>query len=100
MASMTSARLCGLNIPHLLVQHALGRHPSHRCARPNRERFLSLRSIPHWIASGAWRHPRRRPIHINLDAILDPVIPAPAARLRITGKTARTESSGSQHEGA
>jgi predicted ATP-grasp superfamily ATP-dependent carboligase len=66
MGGLISALLFGLNIPWLLVEQTRGHLPADFCARPETGHFLSLRSIPEWIARAAWRQPRRGPLRTNL----------------------------------
>jgi predicted ATP-grasp superfamily ATP-dependent carboligase len=74
MASMSSARLFGVNVPWLLVEHTRGWLPAGVCVRPEAGHFLSTGSIAGWIASGAWRQPLRGPLRTNLRSyIANPV---------------------------
>jgi len=74
MGGLPAALLFGVNVPWLLVEQARGRLSADFCARPETGYFLSMRSIPEWIARAVWRQPRRGPVRINLRSyIRDPL---------------------------
>ncbi len=64
MGTMRSMALFGVNVPKLPADRALGRLPAGYCARTETGYALSLRSVPAWLASGAWQQPHRGPLRL------------------------------------
>ena len=68
MGGLTAARLFGLNVPWLLVEQARGRLSDNVCIYAEPGRFLSIRSIPQWVMSIAWKDRRKGPLRTNIRA--------------------------------
>lgn len=74
MGSVASNRLFGVNVPRLLVEHALGLHQDSFCVRNRLGSFLTLGSVKDWVIGRGWRLPRTGPVRTNWRAVVaDPL---------------------------
>jgi len=76
MGTTCAMAMFGVNVPCLLVDQALGQLPAGYCARAEAGHFLSMRSLPAWLASGAWRQPRHGPLRMRWRSLVDDTIAA------------------------
>ncbi len=66
MGGTDGAMLFGMNVPSLLVDHALGKLSTGECRRADLGYFLSSGSLAEWTLRESWRQPRWGKIRTNL----------------------------------
>lgn len=75
MGSVVAGALFGVNVPRLLVDRACGRNSGRSVIHAEPGHFLSIRSLPGWLRSGQWRHPRCGPVRMNWRSHGDRLMP-------------------------